>query len=210
MQVAVLNRGLLWAVVSASVCVSSAAVQAADCACPPVPSCVAPAWCGPSCAAPNYGCGPTNSCVAQGSGCQCRNNDDGCDRCCKSKKCCEKQPRIQININRIRMRPCCYDAPYAVVSQSMPAVITNQSAVMPFVLQAAAFQPQQQNATANQSTAADSANKDLEKKVDQLRGDVDELADATRRLTVVLGKIDEKLTSLESKVTALKTDNNLK
>jgi peptidoglycan hydrolase CwlO-like protein len=81
---------------------------------------------------------------------------------------------------------------------------------MPFVLQAAAFQPQQQNTTANQSTAADSANKELEKKVDQLRGDVDELADATRRLTVVLGKIDEKLTSLESKVTALKTDNNLK
>jgi hypothetical protein len=207
MQVGVLNRGLLLAVATAGCWMSGVVVQAADCACPPVPSCVAPAWCGPSCAAPNYGCGPSNSCMPQGANCRCRNDED-CDRCSKGKKCCEKQPRIQININRIRMRPCCYDAPYAVVSQSMPAVITNQSAVMPVFLQTAAFQTQQQNGPANQAGTAD-GNKDLEKKVDQLRGDVDELADATRRLTVVLGKIDEKLTNLESKVSTIEKNPKL-
>lgn len=107
------------------------------------------------------------------------------------------------------MRPCCFDAPYAVVSQSMPAVITNQSAVVPVFLQTAAIQPQQQSGPVNQSGSPGACSA-LEKKVDQLRSDVDELADATRRLTVVLGKIDEKLTTLEGKVQTIEDNPKLK
>ena len=173
-------------------------VQANDgCACPGVPSCAVPGWCEPGCAAPGYGC-RRDSGYAGGANC-----DDGCCPNCRSKGKWinrEKGPLIQIVCSKYKMPAFgAYHAPYAVVSQSMPVVMTNQSAVMPLLLTSGI---QTQSALANQSTPQNqsTADSELERKVDRLRADVDELADSTRRLTLVLDKIDQKLTVLEEKV----------
>ena len=94
----------------------------------------------------------------------------------------------------------CYvrEAPYAAVTQSVPAVLTNQSAFMPVAFQAVALQASAapQAAPRAQSATADCDCDDLQKQVKQLRKDVDELAETTNRITKVLEKIDSKLDGL--------------
>jgi len=205
--------GRLAGMVGVLLATQSSAIFANDgCACPGVPSCALPGWCAPGCAAPGYGC-PTGTCQNSGytGGASC---DDGCCPNCRSKSKWsnrEKGPFIQIICSKYKMPAFgAYHAPYAVVTQSMPAVLTNQSAVMPIMLAGVQTQsaPFRQSAPEEQSTKNDSACcNDLERKVDRLRADVDELADSTRRLTLVLDKIDQKLTTLEEKVDK-KADKN--
>lgn len=182
--------GSRWTAVLALVLIGNTTASANDgCACPGVPSCAVPGWCAPGCGCPDSG-------WAGGANC-----DDGCCPNCRSKNRWinrEKGPFIQIICSKYKMPSFgCYHAPYAVVSQSMPAVITNQSAVMPVLLTTAVqtqAAPVTQAAPQNQGTTGG----DLERKVDRLRADVDELADSTRRLTLILDKIDQKLTRVEA------------
>ncbi len=93
-------------------------------------------------------------------------------------------------------------SPYAAVTQSVPAVLTNQSAFMPVAFQAVALQAAAapQSAARPQSASADCDCEDLQKQVKQLRKDVDELAETSNRITKVLEKLDTKLDDIDGRL----------
>lgn len=178
-------RGAMRAAVAIAVYAGFAgiSVQAHDpsCACPPAygPSCAAPPACTPSCAAPG-----SCDCDCQPA---CRKSCDSC-RSCVVKVIKVRAPRF-----------CCVkEAPYAAVTQSVPAVLTNQSAFLPVGFQAVALQAAP--VTRPQSAAADSDCEDLKRQVNQLRKDVDELAETSNRITKVLEKLDSKLDDIDGRL----------